>query len=45
MYNCEQTFCRSGEQANFPFVLSDNRLPGLSSYPYRHIGYINVMDF
>jgi len=36
---------RSGDQSNFPFVMSDSRLPMLSSYPYRHIGYINVMDF
>ena len=35
---------RSGDQSNFPFVLSDRR-PELSSYPYRHIGYINLMDF
>ena len=37
---------RSGEQSNFPFVMMrDSRLPGLSEFPYRHIGYINVMDF
>ena len=36
---------RSGEQSNFPFVMRDSRMGGLSEYPYRHIGYVNVMDF